>query len=676
MAELIPIGDTEKRQNRLIDVIFVHGYGGKPIESWAPKKDQENVSMLHWLAKDSKMSNIGVWSLKHESSQIRRRNRPSLTRAELANNLLIDFSSKFKIFPNDFPSHQILWVCHSEGGNIVKQLLRLCIEARQSNPTAESILRAFSDIFFIDTPHQGSLVASLVHRLRIFSPRMRELREGDEGLLELHHWYLNYVNSIKSISNFSIIQSNNKFRVVGKASAYLGIGKKYFIDKDHNKIAQPNSADEEPFPVIRSRITFRLEELEELERMQPVASKLYRVKNNQTVNIKSDKRIWRLLIVTRSHNGSYKPVNSGDIKLDLAIMLRLPDGSEYYPNGSKYDPNRCSNNEQELEWKYENLTPDLLAERIIEIYPCYDVAMLGKDPDDGNSILLVNLFLPIDLFGNPYIPLLLSKIREKLAMNPVSPAGLPLIFSCSSRYRLSNHEIPTELIYSKSELLKKSQKIVGILSATETPFSRLNWILIHDNLSQSVRVDDDSGNSVFPSVLSQKLSGVDFDDICNFVQQENNLEIDPLQESHCAFLSFKSNTSSESLGRHRLRIQHLLKIGVPLMWIQDAMTVCGQSTGTSAEAASLKEAAEYADTMLGWAHGEFHDRFHRYNHKSLATGQKDEVGIRRYIRNGILFWEDHRFLPPEILPFRGSPLWPSPPPSSPPSPIPSASSSP
>ena len=94
-----------------------------------------------------------------------------------------------------------------------------------------------------------------------------------------------------------------------------------------------------------------------------------------------------------------------------------------------------------------------------------------------------------------------------------------------------------------------------------------------------------------------------------------------------------------------MRIQHLLNIGIPLMWIQDALPDPRQSSGSIAEATNQKEAAQHADTMLGWTHDEFHDRFYRYNCKYLADGQQDELGIRRYIRNGILFWEDHRFLP-------------------------------
>jgi hypothetical protein len=264
-------------------------------------------------------------------------------------------------------------------------------------------------------------------------------------------------------------------------------------------------------------------------------------------------------------------------------------------------------------------------------------------------MLLPTLFLPFDLFGNQYIYLLLSKIRERLAEIQASRAGLPLILACSSRYRLNIYDnILPSLNYSRSDLENKSKEIVHILSAAETPLSRLNWNLIHDDLSRSDQIADVSRDSVFPLAISQKLCAAEFDEILNSLLQGKNLEIDPLQDSHSLFLCWNYNTSPESPGRYWVAIQRLLNIGIPLMWIQGAMPEPGQSSGPGTESTSLEEAAEHADTLLGWAHGEFHCRFYRYNCKRLAPGQQDEVGIRRYVRNGILFWEDHRFLPREM----------------------------
>ena len=629
MAELIPIDGTEKRQNRLIDVIFVHGFGGDPYKSWGAEKSGDKNSMLYWLIDKFKMGNIGVWTLKHESSQFSDSNRQSLARSELASNLLQDFKNNFEIIPSDISGYRIIWVCHSEGGNVVKQLLRLCNEDQQFCSISNSILRASSNIYFIDTPHRGSWVANLAYRLRLrFVSRCRELREGDNQLLDLNKWYTSYVLNAKSIDNFSFIQADSRYKVIGLASAKLDFGGEYFIDKDHNSIARPNSTDEEPYLTIHSGIKKKLEE------MQPVASKPLRVKDNQLVNVKSEKRIWRLLIVARECLVTNTRYRTGGIKFNVTILLKSPDGSE-----------------QDITCDHD-LSLEDLTNKIIDVYPNYGEVILkedsrdGKNSEGGDPILLVILFLPFNLFGGQDMYSLLSKMRKEIAeTQAASRTGLPLILACSSRYPLNGYDIPRNLKYSKSDLVKKSKEILHVLSADETPFSRLNWSLIHDNLSQSVRVDEDSTDSTLPLFLSQKLSGAEFDEICNSVLQGRSLEIDKLQDSHSFFLCWNNNTSSESPGSHPVRIQHLLNIGIPLMWIQDALPDPRQSSGSIAEATNQKEAAQHADTMLGWTHDEFHDRFYRYNCKYLADGQQDELGIRRYIRNGVLFWEDHRFLP-------------------------------
>ena len=382
--------------------------------------------------------------------------------------------------------------------------------------------------------------------------------------------------------------------------------------------------------------------------MQLVTSRPPCIKNNQIDEVEREKQIWRLLIIARKHNGAYRPSNSGGIKLDIAIMLKSPDGSEYYPDG-------FSNNNQDLEWEHENVTLDLFAEAIIKIYPCYQEIIRDKRyADSGEPILLVNIFLPCDLFWNKYIYNLCSKIREKLSANTVCYDGLPLVFSCSSRYRLSYHEIPMELTYSKSNLQEKSKEIVDTLSTSDNLMSGLKWNLIYDNLPQSIQAANDAIAFKLPQAISKKLSVAEFDKICD-PKLRKDLNMDPLEDRHSLFLCWNNNASAESSERFRMRIQHILNSGIPLMWINDDIIDCEQSSEPGVEGASASEATSHADTLLGWTHGEFHARFYRYNCKRLSDGQGDEVGIRSYIRNGILFWEDHRFLPPKVLPFR-SPL--------------------
>jgi hypothetical protein len=623
----------------------VHGHGGDAHRSWGAKKGGRSDSMFYWLLDDPELRNVvGVWTLKHDSFHWGF--QPGLTRKELTPDLL----DRFVGLGEHNLGRRIVFVGHSDGGNVIKEMLLYCHNNKdkigKDGSTAAAILRLTSKVFFIATPHRGTDAASYGSMIPLADKeRAQEISQDSEDLDNLYRWWRCASQEDYGIESFSFIETKGMIGSFGKIveddSGWAGIGDKQFIPRNHNEIAKPKSPSEQPYYKICLQIKELLEEVDKSPEMQLVSSKPLCVKNNQIDEVECEKQVWRLLVVTRKHNGAYHPSNSGGFKLDLAIMLKLPDGSEYYPDG-------FSNNNQGLEWEHENLTLDRLAETIIKIYPCYEEIIREKKyANSGDSILLVNIFLPHDLLWNKYIYDLCSKIREKLSANMVCYDGLPLVFSCSSRYRLSCHENPMELTYSKSNLQEKSKEIVDTLSTSDNPMSDLKWNLIYDNLPQSIQAANDAIAFGLPQAISKKLSVAEFDKICD-PRLRKDLSIDPLEDRHSLFLCWNNNAGAEPSERFRMRIQHILNSGIPLMWIKDNIIDCEQSSEPSAEGESAKEATCHADTLLGWTHGEFHARFDRYNRKRLPDGQGDEVGIRSYIRNGILFWEDHRFSPREM----------------------------
>ena len=65
MAELLPISSPLAAERQL-DVVFVHGLGGDPIETWRSGTD-ENTSWPHWLDLEFG-TQIGVWSLGYAAA--------------------------------------------------------------------------------------------------------------------------------------------------------------------------------------------------------------------------------------------------------------------------------------------------------------------------------------------------------------------------------------------------------------------------------------------------------------------------------------------------------------------------------------------------------------------------------------------------------------------------------
>ena len=92
-TKLIPIIGTEN-ENRIADIIFVHGLGGNAYITWHPqgKKEADN-SWLAWLGNDFK--DVGIWSVDYEVEAFRWKGR-SITLADRATNVM-DLLDIYKI---------------------------------------------------------------------------------------------------------------------------------------------------------------------------------------------------------------------------------------------------------------------------------------------------------------------------------------------------------------------------------------------------------------------------------------------------------------------------------------------------------------------------------------------------------------------------------------------------
>ncbi|MFN9545607.1 MAG: hypothetical protein ACK6AD_00840 [Cyanobacteriota bacterium] len=70
MTTLIPIPGTLERQNRLLDVVFVHRAAGEPFTSWGllrPDRGGERDSMAHRLFEDLPRLGFGRCNMNRSS---------------------------------------------------------------------------------------------------------------------------------------------------------------------------------------------------------------------------------------------------------------------------------------------------------------------------------------------------------------------------------------------------------------------------------------------------------------------------------------------------------------------------------------------------------------------------------------------------------------------------------
>ena len=241
MTELHPINVVKVPKAH---VIFVHGIGGDPFTTWShDAAAQENLWPL-WLAQE--LENIAVYTLEYDAS-------PSawvggrMPLSERAPNVLTELQTR------NLSSAPIIFICHSLGGLLVKQILRHAMDMQVDAWNA--IANQTKAVIFIATPHRGSsFLASVSNILRFCSPirlmmrpsrLLKELERNLPALYELNSWYIHNAERI-GVRTYCFYETKpyNGILLVDESSACLDIPgtSSIAIDADHFQICKPKSS--------------------------------------------------------------------------------------------------------------------------------------------------------------------------------------------------------------------------------------------------------------------------------------------------------------------------------------------------------------------------------------------------------------------------------------------------
>lgn len=240
LNDLFPISGCDDLQ-RIGDVIFVHGLMGHYRETWHPKgKRDDNDFWPAWLGRD--LPNVGIWSLGYEAEPFawKGNTMPLVDRATNSLALLDTY---------DIGDRPLIFITHSMGGLLVKQMLRHANDFGTARWKA--IVQQTKGIVFLSTPHSGSDLANWIKYIGDFlitTVSVDELKAHDSRLRELNLLYGNHEHLSKIPMEVYYEKYQTKgILVVNETTANPGIGGVIPIpmDENHISICRPES-DKKP----------------------------------------------------------------------------------------------------------------------------------------------------------------------------------------------------------------------------------------------------------------------------------------------------------------------------------------------------------------------------------------------------------------------------------------------
>ena len=220
-------------------MVFVHGLGGHAYDTWRRAPDNDTFWPL-WLAKD--IEGISVYTVAYEAPPTNWLGT-SMPLQDRAVNVL-----EYLLSEPGLRTGPVVFVCHSLGGLIVKQILLDLQRQKDSRPECADLLQRTTQVVFAATPHTGSQQGSWLDRLRFLawpSTIAGVLVANDPTLRSINVAYRGLAQSRKDALQHRIFyetQDTAAGRIVDEASADPGLpgDPPIPIDADHVSIVKPS----------------------------------------------------------------------------------------------------------------------------------------------------------------------------------------------------------------------------------------------------------------------------------------------------------------------------------------------------------------------------------------------------------------------------------------------------
>ncbi|XP_021865902.2 uncharacterized protein [Spinacia oleracea] len=263
------IENCSNSENPSVDIVFVHGLRGGPFKSWRISEDKSSTKSGLVEKIDQEAGKQGTfWPGEWLSADFPHarlftlRYKTNLTQWSGASLPLQEVSSMLleKLVAADIGSRPTVFVTHSMGGLVVKQLLH---QAKAEN--LDNLVNNTVGVVFYSCPHFGSRLADMPWRMGLVlrpAPSIGELRSGSPRLVELndfmrqlHKKGLLEVLSFCETKVTPIVEGYGgwafRMEIVPIESAYPGFGEIVVLEStDHINSCKPVSRDDPSYTEI------------------------------------------------------------------------------------------------------------------------------------------------------------------------------------------------------------------------------------------------------------------------------------------------------------------------------------------------------------------------------------------------------------------------------------------
>ncbi|KAK4201517.1 hypothetical protein QBC40DRAFT_223212 [Triangularia verruculosa] len=252
-------------EERVADIIFVHGLGGSSIMTWSKNRDMELFWPAKFLPLEPTLDKARILTFGYNSNFRPGAGKNQMSILDFAKELLFDLKyAQDELAPEPgslrIGEVPLIFVVHSMGGLVVKEAYM----QGQNDPNYETIIKAVSSIIFLSTPHRGSNLAEVLNRIlqvSFVSNPMRfisELAIGSQTLQKLNEQFRHIAPRLQVASFYETrptpMLKKVQTMVLEKDSSMLGypgeISKP--LDADHHGVCKFGSREDTHYIAVRN----------------------------------------------------------------------------------------------------------------------------------------------------------------------------------------------------------------------------------------------------------------------------------------------------------------------------------------------------------------------------------------------------------------------------------------